>query len=218
MPAKNTVKSYLENGVYHIYNRGVDKRIIFTDQQDYKVFLSYFKLYLTPPIDPYTTSYVRPEYLPKNYHKDIDLVAYCLMPNHFHLLVQQRSKLAIASFMQSLGTKYSIYFNKRHQRSGALFQSRYKAALVDKDAYLVHLSRYIHLNPKSINQNLISSYSSYADYLGLRQTTWIKPQLVLSNFTQYAQTPLVKHQTYKGFIEDHEVESAKILGKLTLEE
>ena len=160
MPAKNSIKTYTENGYYHLYNRGVEKRTIFQGEQDYAVFLSYLKTYLMPKneddlrqklADP-TISYKEKENIIKllrlnNFADEITLIAYCLMPNHFHFLVKQNSANGIDRFMNSLGTRYTMYFNRKYKRVGSLYQDVYKAVMVGSDEQLLHLTRYIHRNP-----------------------------------------------------------------------
>lgn len=226
MPSRNVVKPYVKNSYYHLYNRGVEKRIIFKDKADYKVFLSYLKNYLSPPVDisqlRETTNIKDPNLIVlakslKNYCKEISLLAYCLMPNHFHLLIKQKERTSVASFMGSLGTRYTMYFNKRHKRIGTLFQGTYKAAIVKKDEYLVHLSRYIHINPMKRNRSLVNSYSSYADYLRLRNTSWVNPKPVLDFFRREKIFGLKRTNTYKYFVEKHISDYAALLGNLVLE-
>lgn len=226
MPQKNVIKTYVKGGVYHIYNRGVEKRIIFKDAQDYKVFLKYLKQYLSKPPrrDHFKTSvtfkgstFKGIPRQPKNYNKEVDLLAYCLIPNHFHLLIKQGKKRTIEEFMLSLATRYSMYFNKKNKRVGSLYQGTYKAARVKDDAYLLHLSRYIHLNPLEYTKDLTKAYSSYADYLRLRKTKWVKPDLILSFFNKSLLPEFTKTQSYKGFVEKGKRDSATILGNLTLE-
>lgn len=225
MPSRNVVKIYVADGYYHIYNRGVEKRIIFEDNQDFKVFLKYLKEYLSPPPKPdeLTTSFTlkgstfkgMPKQ-PKNYFGKIELTAYCLMPNHFHLLVKQKENGLMKNFMQSLLTRYSMYFNKRYNRVGPLFQGIYKAVLVNEEPYLLHLSRYIHLNPLEYMPDLTKAYSSYGDYLGQRRTSWLNPSAILSYFNQ---TKTIKGvNTYREFVEAYREDSAEILGNLTLED
>ncbi|MEX2007713.1 MAG: transposase [Candidatus Levyibacteriota bacterium] len=227
MPAKNIIKIYVEDGYYHVYNRGVEKRIIFKDDQDYKVFLDYLKIYLQPPQPLLTrtesigdTVFTAPRRPLNNFHNEIELIAYCLMPNHFHLLLKQRSQRALESFMRSLLTKYSTYFNKRYKRVGSLFQSTYKAALVDNDNYLLHLSRYIHLNPvKGTPLHILHmAYSSYGDYIGKRDTKWIKKENILSFFNDTKKTGLVNLLSYQSFVEKYSSDSKETLGRLTLED
>jgi len=227
MPSKNVVKTYVKDAYYHVYNRGVEKRKIFEDDQDYKVFLNYLKSYLLSPPDPKTlkTDFTLkgstfkgiPRQL-KNYSGEIELVAYCLMPNHFHFLISQKTESSMKKFIQSLATRYSVYFNKKHNRVGALFQGIYKAAIISEEAYLLHLSRYIHLNPLEYSSNIAEAYSSYADYLGIRKTKWIKPDIILSFFSQKTLPFLHKINSYKVFVENYQEESKKILGNLTLED
>ncbi|MBM4402581.1 MAG: transposase [Candidatus Cloacimonetes bacterium] len=224
MPAKNSVKVYIENGFYHIYNRGVEERIIFTDKQDYTVFLHYLKRYLSPPEKP---NEVGPRWKFDLYEK-IRLLAYCLMPNHFHLLIKQFPANGITEFMRALTNAYTRYFNEKHERIGHLFQGRYKAILVDTEPYLLHLSRYIHLNPIGLNEvqpgKLVEypfeyPYSSYADYLRKRNTKWLHPEEILAffKFEKAKRTMPPNILTYKAFVEDYTVDSGSILDNLTLD-
>ena|SRR3989344_698042 len=226
MPGKNTVKVYIKEGFYHIYNRGVEKRTIFENDQDYKVFLKYLKEYLSPPQEAQNLkktvifkggSFKGIPRQPKNYYNKIDLLAFCLMPNHFHLLIKQHSNNAIENFMRSLATRYSLYFNKKYDRVGSLFQDHYKASLIIEDPYLLHLTRYIHLNPSEFTNDLRNAYSSYANFLGLRKVSWVKPDTILSFFNKKKLPELKKINTYKDFVESYKKNSATILGELTLE-
>lgn len=224
MPAKNVVKTYVADGFYHIYNRGVEKRIICVDSQDYKVFLSYLKGYLSP-LPKVTKEFTLQGVtfkgvprLPKNYHEKIKLLAYCLMPNHFHLLIQQESSEIMSEFMQSVATRYTMYFNKRYKRVGALFQGAYRAVLIQEDSYLLHLSRYIHLNSSENFEDLSKAYSSYADYLGLRHTSWLETDEVLNFFKKGSLLGLRHINSYRAFVESQEIDSEEFLGDLTIEE
>lgn len=229
MPARNSRKIYVDGGIYHIYNRGVEKRIIFEGEQDYKVFLKNLKEYLSPTSETRlkTTflisgqSYTGAKRQPKNYYEQLELLAYCLMPNHFHLIVKVDKGITLNKFMQSLSTRYSMYFNKKYKRVGSLFQDRYKAVLIKEEVYLLHLSRYIHLNPAEYLQNIVNAYSSYGEYLGLRKTDWIKPDIILSYFNQAALPDFKKFNSYKKFVEKYsinsEINSEEILNEITLE-
>lgn len=216
MPAKNVIKQYLEGGFYHIYNRGVEKRMIFIDGLDYKMFLSYLKNYLIPPypeqVRPVRTSKI---------HEVIQLVCYCLMPNHFHLLIKQATQFGIISFMRRLTNAYTKYFNERYKRIGPLFQGRYKAVLVTEEPYLLHLTRYIHLNPIELTRyrsNLLAyPYSSYGDYLEKRKTNWLHPEEILSFFKTARKTKLIDLLSYQSFVEDYKEDSGKILGEMALD-
>lgn len=227
MPKKNVVKTYVTNGHYHIYNRGVEKRDIFLDTQDYKVFLKYLKDYLSPIKDKKKSSKTFSlrgstfKGIPrqtKNYNKKVELLAYCLMPNHFHLLIKQNKKEVMKNFMQSLATRYSMYFNKKYDRVGSLFQGNYKAVLITKDQYLLHLSRYIHLNPSQYTSNLLEAYSSYAEYLGKRKTKWINTNPILAFFSQSKIQELKKNNSYKDFVEKHKKDNSESLENFILEE
>lgn len=179
MPSKNSRKEYELNGFYHVYNRGVEKRVIFVDDADYKKFLSYLKLYLDPPnpqgqaLKDGSGKSIPPSRSLKNFNEEIELNAYCLMPNHFHLLLHQTDERSMSNFMHSLITKYSMYFNKRYHRVGSLFQGRYKCVKINSEEQCKYVSKYIHRNPLNIlpsgpgPEGLINyKYSSYGNYLG----------------------------------------------------
>ena len=157
MPGGNAQKQYVEDNYYHIYNRGVEKRSIFQDSQDYGVFLSYLKEYLLPKDEhglrdllsnPNITYKERDKILKllrlNNFAGEITLIAFCLMPNHFHFLVHQKSANSIDQFINSFGTRYTMYFNKKYKRVGKLYQGTYKAVIVTTDQQLLELTRYIH--------------------------------------------------------------------------
>lgn len=227
MPSKNSIKVYVKDGFYHVYNRGVEKRTIFEDDQDYKVFLKYLKEALSSPPDPKLLKIFVPlqggsfkgiPRQPKNFQKEIKLLAFCLIPNHFHLLLQQAELGSMESFMRSVITRYSMYFNKRYKRVGKLFQGHYKACLVDNEKYLLHLSRYIHLNPLEDGSKLQDSYSSYKNYLGLTKTEWVKPKMILSFFDKADKTFFKRVNSYKDFVEKGKIDVESVLGKLTLED
>lgn len=205
MPAKNRVKTYFEGGYYHIYNRGVEKRVIFLDQQDYGVFLSYLKEYLSPKnekelyeklSDP-NISYKEKDKILKalrmnNFYEEITLLAYCLMPNHFHFFIKQKSALSIDKFMQSLATRYTMYFNKKYKRVGPLYQDIYKAVSVTNEPQFIYLSKYIHKQALASQGPTLQGWegqpSSYHDYLGKRKTEWVHPEEVLAHFSKTNST------------------------------
>ena len=224
MPQKNTIKTYVKNSYYHVYNRGVEERIIFQDESDYLTFLNYLKTALSPLQIPNLEdvsfkgqSFKGVPRQPKNFNKKIELIAFCLMPNHFHLLVKQNKKNSMEGLMRSLITRYSMYFNKKYKRTGSLFQGRYKAVLVEDNEYLLHLSRYIHRNPVEIVDNLDQAYSSYPAFLGKVDLEWIKPNIVIDQFNNSTLAEIKKMNTYKNFVESYKNDSGKILGKLALD-
>ncbi len=174
MPSRNTRKQYSEDSYYHIYSRGGNKQLVFVDSLDYIYFLGLLKRYLSNDLSKSSARIVY-----KNYSKEITLLAYCLMPNHIHILIHQNDKNSISHFMQSIMTSYSMYFNKRHKHIGPVFQSRYLASIVDQDEYLHHISRYIHLNPKKWRTY---PYSSISNYLDEKTADWVKPNIILGLF------------------------------------
>ncbi len=222
MPARNVVKTYVSGGVYHIYNRGVEKRTIFEDTYDYRVFEHYLKEALLCPseltVEVKGLSFQAVRRPVRNYNGTIDLLAYCLMPNHFHLLIQQKSDRVIDSFMRSLSTRYSMYFNNKYHHVGSLFQGSYRASLVDSDIYLLHVSRYIHRNPLGLTDNLSDWYSSYGQYIGVTNSRWVKPEFVLAHFSP-TELPFLQHvNTYRSFVEYNERAEEALPSEVTLDD
>ncbi len=217
MPSKYALKLYVENGFYHVFNRGIEKRNIFTEDSDYRYFLYLLKSYLLPReivIDRIKNNFHLSEEdkareiikisNDKNFFNKIDLICFVLMPNHYHLFLRQKGKNDMEIFMKSLNTRYVMFFNKKYQRTGHLFEGRYKAILVDKEEYFLHLSRYIHLNPLDIlsNKEKLSHYpwSSYSAYLRDQKLQWVKKDLILSYFHKVKG---FNFSSYQGFVEGY---------------
>jgi len=158
---------FLESGFYHIYNRGNRKSKIFLDERDYLRFLERAGIY-------------------KN-KCEVEILCYCLMPNHFHFLLRQKSEIPITKFMLSLATSYSKYFNVKYEEVGRLFQERFQAKQVETDEYLLQLSRYIHLNPHDLTDKIESydwsSFKFYCDPKN-RDTGLVNSKYVLDYFSQ----------------------------------
>ena len=190
MPSRNVIKFYDTDSYYHIYNRGVNRRRIFIDEHDYKYFLMLLQRYLgkNTNVDDRKRRY-------PNYSGEVDLIAFCLMPNHFHLMIAQNDSIkAMESFMRSLVTSYTKYFNKRHRRIGHLFQGPYKASKITNEPYLLHISRYIHLNPKEYKS---WPYSSWPYYTRGWMVDWVKQHKVFELF---------EGGDYEKFVEDYKPE------------
>ncbi len=138
---------------YHVYNRGADKRKVFLETEEYRYFVHLLSTlnYARPSRNvarAYRYGIERLSLTPKT-EEDllVDVVAFCLMPNHYHLLLKQRVDGGIWRFMHKLGVGYTLFFNQRHKRSGVLFQGRFKRAHVHTDAQLRYIPHYIHMNP-----------------------------------------------------------------------
>lgn len=234
MPSRNSVKLYIENGYYHIYNRGIDKRDIFLDDGDYKVFLGFLKRYLISPPDKKRgvesdnkLNEVGPQNLAHklgyrtDLYEKINLISYCLMPNHFHLMVKQTTKEAMTDFMRALSNSYVKYFNKKYNRTGPLFSGKYKAVLIEEESYLLHLTRYIHLNPTDLGlarSDLVKyPYSSYVSYLGKKKMDWLHKEKILSFFKTALEKDAKGLHSYQSFVEDSIEDSEKVLAELTID-
>lgn len=187
-------KTNLVSGeIYHIYNRGVDKRDIFMDDEDRLRFVHDLFEFNDKNQTINLTMYLnfknrlKEVGLPKVNAKQreilVEILAFCLMNNHFHLMIRQKTDNGITEFMRKLGTGYTNYFNKKYKRTGALFQGKFKSVNIKKDSHLMYLPIYIHLNPldykfkewregkvndpkKTIDFLNTYRWSSYLDYIG----------------------------------------------------
>ena len=189
MPARNVIKEYAEEHYYHVYNRGASKQVIFHDDADYRQFMYLLKRHLCPK--PIQDKFGR-EY--KHLYKKIRLVAYCLMPNHFHLLLFNLEKDGMEQLIRSITTAYSMYYNKKYDHSGRLFQGTYKASLIESEPYLQHICRYIHRNPRDYKTY---PYSSYIPSVKKYKTEWLSNMLFEDIFEGTIKE-------YEDFVADYE--------------
>ena len=189
----------LVNGeIYHIFNRSIARQPIFLSDTYYQrasEVLSYYNN-LNPPVRysffyrlPYSVKNEIIEGLNKENQKLVQILAYCLMPNHVHFLIKEITDKGITTFMRKLQNSYAKYFNTRNNRSGSLFQSMFKAVRVLTDEQLIHVARYIHLNPvtgyilKNIEELSTYPWSSYRIYVGNQTSEVVNTDLVLSLFS-----------------------------------
>lgn len=188
MPSKNIIKIFAPEQYYHVYNRGVGKQVIYHDDEDFSVFLNLLKRYLD--IEPHKDKKGR-EY--EHLRDQVELLAYCLMPNHFHALVYIHDEQAMTKLLRAVCGAYTVYYNKKYDRVGHLFQGAYKASRIDDDAYLQHISRYIHINPKDYKS---WPWSSLSAYQGKKQIDWVQPNRITELFNGPSE--------YMDFLSDYE--------------
>ncbi len=164
-------KTSLVNGEhYHVYNRGVDKRSIFQDRRDVERFFKSMQEFNV--IEPVGSIYENSFLLGRPTSKSdrlVNVVAYCLNPNHYHFILEQVSEGGVSEFMKRVGGGYTKYFNNKHKRSGVLFQGKFKSVHIDSNEYLLHLSAYVNLNDKAhqlgrpTSKLVKSSWEEYID-------------------------------------------------------
>lgn len=172
---------------------------IFNDNWDYRRFAKTFIYYQTQGPKP-RFSLFNPETDSLDTNKKIvEIVCYCLMPNHFHFLLQQKVESSITEFVSKLSNSYTKYFNTKNQRVGPLLQGEFKAALIETNEQLIHVSRYIHLNPLVgyLTKDLESyKWSSYLEYLNLNKNKVCSKEIIADQFKS--------SQAYKQFVLDQE--------------
>jgi len=182
--------SFFVGGYYHIYNRGNNHEAIFFERENFLFFLRQLRKYFL--------------------RDAVEIIAYCLIPNHYHLLIHRKTD-ALADILQRFTLSYSKAIGKRYNRVGTLFQGPFKAILVEKEEYLLELSRYIHLNP--VKAGLVThaedwEFSSSRDYIEMRDGTLIVRDIIQA----YIPTP----QAYREFVESHQ-ENHKLIEQLEID-
>jgi putative transposase len=186
---------FVNEHYYHIFNRGVNKQPIFFNRKDYLRMLNTIEYYQHAGDFLKFSNYIN---LPSETRKDmfkqiqnldkhVDIVSYILMPNHFHLLVKQNMEMGISRFLSNLQNSYTRYYNLKHDRTGHLFQGQFKSALIESDEQLLHVSRYIHLNPyssalvKNIENLIDYEYSSFLEYQSNSTHSLCNKSLLINN-------------------------------------
>ncbi len=199
---------FVNEGIYHVYNRSVEKREIFVDDQDrFRFIHDLFEFndeapavnfyYKRPLIQSYEA---KPRKIEQQKRKLlVEILAFVVMPNHFHLLLRQIKENGISNFMHKLGTGYTMYFNQKYERAGSLFQGTYKAVLVNQEAHFIHLPYYIHFNPLDLKfpewrdreiknykqaMKFLENYrwSSFLDYIGKKNFPSVTQREFLNEF------------------------------------
>ncbi|MEX2014093.1 MAG: transposase [Parcubacteria group bacterium] len=188
--------SFVEKEFYHIYNKAVDKKNIFVDEQDMDRFFEGMKQFNTPKVIGEIGRGHRVSTGPKL----VDFVAYCVNPNHFHFILGQASDKGIEKFMHKIGMGYAKYFNTKYKRSGALFQGKFKAKVIDSNEYLLHLSAYINLNDRAHgrgHRGSTLSRTSWDEYMMENNSIdagFCKKEIILDQFKNTG--------SYRKFAED----------------
>ncbi|MBU1046779.1 transposase [Patescibacteria group bacterium] len=177
---------------YHVYNRGTDKRVIFMDKFDLWRFLQSMEEFNT--LDPIGSIYenrFNKNQLGHPVSKLVDIVCYSLNPNHYHFILSPLVENGIEKFMHKLGMGYAKYFNEKYDRTGVLFQGRYKSIHIGTDEYLMYLSAYINLNNKihflshpdsKIDKEKLFYTSSWKEYIGEKKTNFCNKSIILDRF------------------------------------
>ena len=180
---------------YHIYNRGVDKRDVFCDEEDYLRFLESIREFNN--IEVTISLYIREKMRQKGLYPNsvgakhlqnltylVEFICYCLNPNHFHFIIKQLTNGGISEFMKRLGGGYTNYFNQKYDRSGSLFQGTFKAIHIDSNEYLLWLSGYVNGNAEihKISNDKNNKWCSYQNYLSLKNKTFCNKEIILSQF------------------------------------
>ncbi len=191
---------FLNQSFYHIFNRGVERRQVFSSETDYERLLQTLYYYQFEGPKPRFSTHKRFRVIDFNKNpKIVEIICYSLMPNHFHFLIRQLKDGGIQEFIRKSINSYTKYYNTKHKRVGPLFQGEFKATVIETDEQLLHLSRYIHLNPYT--SNLVKNpedynYSSYPYFISLKEDSISIKQPILDFFK--------KVEDYKSFVSDYQ--------------
>lgn len=198
-------RNFVSGCYYHIYNRGAHRQNIFHDEKDYDAFTQILAYYLLHPLGTPKSILNR---LSENKGRILvkqteasayTLLAYCLMPNHFHMMLCQDSDvIRISNLMRRLCTTYAMYYNHRYHHSGTIFQGKYKNVLVESEYQWIYLSKYIHRNPAHLQRtdpcNWVDyPYCSYQNYRGKRVERWLNTAIILE---RYKRDPYLEYQSF----------------------
>lgn len=235
MPSPNSLKEYKKNSYYHIYNRGINQIVLFRDAEDYLVFIDYLHLSLSP------TRHLQKELqqllelegsnfrtkqlnnaiqkgLKYRMYKNMDILAYCLMPTHFHLVIYQKIESGMEVLMRRIASGYSQYFNKKYKRRGSLFETRYKAANLsyDPELQVLFTARYVERNPLELpgvqNESLDEYSHSSLSYFSLKseKPIWFNTKRILDIFQKIKSGPnsiieeeVARVDNYHSFVTKH---------------
>jgi len=209
---------FAEGEFYHIFNRGVDKRIVFNNQRDLNRFFQSMVLFNTEePIGSiYEHTYIKNTFGSSTSKKIkgrrlVNIVCYCLNPNHYHFILQPSIEKGIEKFMHRLSTGYTKYFNAKYKRSGVLFQGRYKSIHIDSNEQLLHTSVYVNLNFKghcfgsSTSKTEEKMYlSSWDEYNGKSKFNFCKKDDILGQFKNRKEYKRFAEQALPGILERKE--------------
>lgn len=163
--------------VYHIFNRGVEKRDIFLEDRDYQRFIETLIFFNTE----------KPSWLiedrPRVEEELVEAIAYCLNPNHFHLLLREKKENGITDFMRKICTGYAMYFNQKYDHSGVLFQGRFKSVHIGSNEHLLYVSAYVNCNSQihGIKNAIDYPWCSFSEYLG-KEGMGCQKQILLGQF------------------------------------
>lgn len=196
------------NSIYHVFNRGIDKRTTFSDKHEFLrayQILKYYR-YSLPPVKLSRFLLLgdssRNSLMEENWGvKLVSIKTFCLMPNHFHLLLEQLVDNGISKYLSQIQNSYTRYFNIKNKRVGQLFLDNFKNVLVNDESQLLHLSRYIHLNPytagvvKDYGQLCNYEWSSIKEYIGGSDDNLCDKEMISSYFNSM--------QKYKNFVLDN---------------
>lgn len=193
---------------YHVFNRGVAKMRIFSNFYDYNRFLKCVLYYQIDGQKPRFSIFTPETHELDPSKKIVDIISYCLMPNHFHFLLKQVRDGGISEFVSRISNSYTKYFNIKNNRVGPILQGDFKAVYIESNEQLLHVSRYIHLNPLIgfVTKDIETyKWSSYLEYIGLRNDRICENNIIIDQFNT--------KRDYKTFVLDH-VDYAKKLDQI----
>lgn len=195
--------------IYHVFNRGIDRRPTFLSKREYdrainlmnyysfKLLPGKYSIFIASPIDQQKQILQR---LKKEKNRLVEIITYCLMPNHFHFLLKQTAENGIRKFMSNWQNSYTRFHNLRHERTGPLFNDQFKAVRIESEEQLLHVNRYIHLNPysgriiNSLTKLIEYPWSSLNQFMNQEKSGICNTELILGNFSKPGYKKFIYNQ------------------------
>lgn len=198
--------AFVNGELYHVYNRGTDKRVVFSHDYDLNRFIqSMIEFNSLDPIGSIYENSFEKSKLGRRTSKLVNIVCYCLNPNHYHMILEQNADGGLSEFMKRLNGGYTKYFNNKYKRSGVLFQGKFKSNHIDSNEYLLHASVYVNLNNRVHKIKKDKIYSSWKEFSDSTTAGFCKKNIILEQFKNKKEYKEFGEDTLKNILQRKEL-------------
>ena len=202
---------------YHIFNRGVEKRTIFIDKGDFERFIESMDVFnsVLPVGSLYERAFTKNKLGGRTPKSLVNIICYCLNPNHYHLILKQLVDGGISEFMKRVAGGYTNYFNIRYKRNGVLYQGKFKSEYIKSNEHLLHASAYVNLNNRVHQLQRTQIFSSWGEYSSNQEGGLCKRDVILDQFKNFAEYEEFAKSSLRDILERKEL--ARELSNILLE-